>query len=58
MADVDIVHLHEDILQLKHDVQVIKHILSEEGKLTDWAKNELKIARSISEEEYVSVDDI
>ncbi|MBI4140173.1 hypothetical protein HY483_04435 [Candidatus Woesearchaeota archaeon] len=58
MTDIDIAHLHNDIVQLKNDVQIIKHILSEEGKLTDWAKNELKKTREIPEEEYVNIDDI
>jgi len=58
MTDVDIAHLHDDIVQLKNDVRVIKHILSEEGKLTDWAKDELRKAREVPEEEYVSIDDI
>ncbi len=38
MGEVDINHLHQDIIKLQKDVSVIKHILSEEGKLSDWAK--------------------
>ena len=58
MSEVDIRHLHEDVIRLQRDVSVIKHILSEEGKLTDWAKKELDKARSEPESTYADLDDI
>lgn len=55
---IDLEHLHKDLLELKRDMNVIKHILSEEGKLSDWAKAELKKARAEPEENYSDLNDI
>lgn len=54
MSEATIVHMHNDIEDLKRDVAVIKHILSEEGKLSEHAKEELATARAIPDSEYVS----
>lgn len=56
----------EDLRKLIRDVAQIKEILiaekkereMEEIELTDWAKNELREARSRSEKGYVSLEDI
>ena len=58
MSEADIKHIHGDIEVLKKDISVIKHILSEEGQLTDWAKNALKEAREESEENYSDLNDL
>jgi len=58
MAEINIKHIHQDILKLQRDISVIKHVLSEEGELTDWAKKALKKARSEPESDYVDLDDI
>ena len=50
--------IHEDILSLQREVSVIRRILSEEGKLTDWAKKALSKAREESESEYVDIEDV
>jgi len=55
---VDVEHLHEDILKLEKEMNVIKHILSEEGKLTEWAKKELETARVEPEASYTNLDDV
>lgn len=56
----------EDLRKLIRDVAQIKRILiaekekneMEEVELTDWAKNELKIARETPEEEYISHEEV
>ncbi len=58
MSEVDINHLHQDIIKLQKDVSVIKHILSEEGKLSDWAKKALEEARTEPESAYTDLNDI
>ena len=58
MAELDLKHVHTDILKLQRDMSVIKHILSEEGKLTTWAKKELEKARLLPESEYVDLDEL
>ena len=54
MTELIIKHMHEDLETLKRDVSIIKHILTEEGELTEYAKNELAEARSTPESEYIS----
>ena len=56
MANGDIVdHMHEDIETLKQDVAIIKHILSQEGKLTPDAKKRLEKARKTPISEYIEL---
>ena len=38
-------HMHKDLEDLKRDMAIIKHILSEEGKLSGYARKELQEAR-------------
>lgn len=45
MANQELVHLHQDIETMKRDIAVIKHILSDEGSLTDEARQRLESAR-------------
>ena len=58
VQQVDFQHLHEDMLLLQREVSVIRHILSEEGKLTDWAKKALAKAREEPESSYVNLEDV
>ncbi len=51
-------HLHQDMIKLQRDMSVIKHILSEEGKLTDWAKKQLKKSRAQPTESYTDIDNV
>ena len=55
MAQTDLKHMHEDIETLKNDVAVIKHILSEEGELTEEARQRLEAARKTPASEYVKL---
>ncbi|MAF35115.1 hypothetical protein CMO91_04690 [Candidatus Woesearchaeota archaeon] len=50
--------LEKDVQDLKQDMAVIKHILSEEGKLKPSAKKALKEARATPDAEYVSQDEL
>ena len=42
MSETDIKHIHADIETLKNDLAIIKHILSEEGRLTKEARQRLE----------------
>lgn len=44
--------MHKDIENIKTDIALIKHILSEEGSLTKESKERLKEARAIPLSEY------
>jgi len=52
MEKSDIAHMHKDIENLKRDVSVIMHILSEEGELTEEAKERLEKARKTNISKY------
>ncbi len=45
-------HMHKDIENIKTDIALIKHILSEDGSLTEESKERLKKARVTSLSEY------
>ena len=51
-------HIHKDLEDLKRDMAIIKHILSEEGKLSDYARKELKEARKTPDSEYIKHEDL
>ena len=51
-------HMHKDLEELKQDVALIKHILSEEGKLSDYAKKSLEEARKTPDSEYLKHEDL
>ena len=53
----------QDIRKLMEDVALIKKVLSinkedPEGGLTEWAKNQLKIARIAPHSDYVSHEEV
>ena len=56
--EIEIKNLKEDIKKLMIDVALIKETLLNETELTDWAKEELKMAREENESEYISIDKI
>ena len=51
MTEADIKHMHKDMEELKQDIAIIKHILSEEGELTEEAKKRFAKARATSDSE-------
>ncbi len=55
MAELIIEHMHKDIETLKRDVSIIKHILSEEGELTEEAEKRLLKARQTHDSEYLEL---
>lgn len=53
----------EDIKKLIQDVALIKRVLSinkkdPEGELTEWAKNQIKIARETPLSQYISHEEV
>ena len=58
MNQTAINHMHEDLEELKRDMAVVKHILSEEGKLSGYAKKLLKNARDTPDSEYIKHEDL
>ena len=58
MSDATIEHMHTDIEELKRDIAVIKHILTEEGKITEYTKKTLAEARTIPDSEYTSLKEL
>lgn len=58
MAESTLEHMHKDLETVKRDLAVIKHILSEEGKLNDYAKKALAEARATPDSEYISHEEL
>lgn len=58
MSEVMTEHMHADLEELKQDMAIIKHILSEEGKLTEYAQKLLTEARSTPDSEYISHEEL
>lgn len=58
MTEAVLEHMHADLEQLKKDISVIKHILSEEGKLTPWARKALSKARTEPPSSYTTLNDL
>ena len=54
-AEAEMRHIYEDLELLKTDIAVIKHILSEEGELTEEAKKRLAKARATTDSEYAEL---
>ncbi len=56
---------HEDLRRLIEDVAMIKDMLllnsdmeDPEGELTDWAKEQLRIARATPRSQYISHEEV
>ena len=58
MTAIALEHMHQDLEDLKKDIAVIKHILSEEGKLTEHALKSVADARAAPDSEYISHKDL
>jgi|GEM_PF-1267260 len=53
METVNLETIHRDLKAMKKDIDLIKHILGEEYRLSDEAKNELANARATPREKYI-----
>lgn len=51
-------HLHQDILEIKQELSLIKNILIEDFELTEEAIKELNEARRTAKEEYIPQDEL
>lgn len=56
--EITIERLHEDIVDLRKEVELIKHMLEENYELSEEVKKALAAARKTPESEYVNLDDI
>jgi len=48
--------LHQELVEIKKDVELIKNILREEYGLSDTAKKALREARDTPESDYVDLE--
>ncbi len=51
-------HLHDDILEIKHELSLIRSILEEDFELTEEAKKSLQEARKTPKNKYISHDEL
>ena len=50
--------LHQELADIKKDVEFIKHILSEDFELSNEAKQALQEARETPASEYIDLGDV
>lgn len=50
--------MHQDIEEIKQQLSIIQHILSEEYELSDDAKSALAVARKTLISAYISQEDV
>lgn len=58
VCQVNLVHIHKEVVTIKRDVELIKNILYEEGVLTEEAKKRLAEARATSRSRYVKLAEL
>ena len=58
MSEIMTEHMHADLEEIKQDMAIIKHILSEEGRLTEYAQVLLAEARATPDSEYIKHQDL
>lgn len=56
--ETEIKNIKEDIKKLIIDVALIKNAFLNEGELSDWAKQELELARRMPESECISQEEV
>lgn len=56
--NVTLSHMHKELLTIKRDVELIKNVLAEEGKLTEAAKKKLANARNTSTSLYIKLEEL
>ena len=56
--DGDIETLHKDIIQLRREVELIRHILEEDYDLDEKARKALEKARKTPKSDYVDLDEL
>ena len=50
--------LNNNIVALQKEMEIIKKIVMPDEELTDWAKEQLAIARNTPESEYISLEEM
>jgi len=56
--EITISTVHEDLVKLQRQIELLNKILLDEGRLSQWARKELDNSRSEKEESYTSLNDL
>lgn len=56
--EITIENVHQDLIKLQRQIELLNRILLNEGKLTPWAMKELERARLEKEESYTNLDEL
>jgi hypothetical protein len=56
--EITISTLHEDLLRLRKEIELMKTLLFYEGELSNWAKRELVKARAEPLSSYTSLEEL
>ena len=58
MANITLQTIHKDLVDIKGDIEFLKHVTREDYELSDWAKKELAEARKTPDSELISHDTV
>ena len=58
METVSLETIHKELHDLKKDIEFLKHIMSEEFELSEWAKKELAEARKVPDSDLISHEEV
>lgn len=58
MQETTLEHIHKDLKELKRDMAIVKHILSEEHELSEEAQEKLAKARKTPDSEYIGHEEV
>lgn len=58
MADVTLETIHKEIVDIKGEIQFLRHVMEEEYELSDWAKKELAEARKVPDSDLINHEEL
>ena len=56
--EININSIHNDLVRLRVEIELLRNVILSEGELSDYAKKELETARKEPEEEYTDLEDL
>lgn len=58
MANVTLDTIYKEVVDIKGEIKLLKHLMEEEYDLSTWAKKELEEARKVPDSELISHEEV
>ena len=58
MQTVTLKTIHKELVDIKGDINFLKHVMEEEYRLSDWAKKELEDARKVPDSKLMNHEEV